>query len=248
VRTFRAVIRFAAFAAATFGLYGFYRVARPFIPNKTYWRQVIFGLWANSFQRISAMRLEISGTPPRPPFFLVSNHLGYADVAALRCAAKGVFVAKGEIISWPVIGTIIRDMGTIFIDRTNRRDIPRAGELIIKRVEAGEGVMIFPEGTNTIGEKILPFHSSFLQFAAESDLPVHYATISYRTPEGEPPAAGTISWGDDKTFFQHMFGLFGVREYTAVIDFGEQSVSGTDRKQLAAELYGRVSEKFDPML
>jgi 1-acyl-sn-glycerol-3-phosphate acyltransferase len=232
---------------ATFGLYGIYRVARPFIPNKIYWRQVIFGLWAKSFKRVSAMRIEIIGTPPRPPFFLVSNHLGYADVAALRCAAKGVFVAKGEIISWPVIGTIIRDMGTIFIDRTNRRDIPRAGELIIDRIDAREGVTIFPEGTNTVGEKILPFHSSFLQFAAGSGLPVHYATISYHTPDGEPPAAGTVSWGDDKTFFQHLWGLFRIRAYTATIVFGSEPVTDTDRKRLAAELYARVSEKFLPM-
>ena len=78
---------------------------------------------------------------------------------------------------------MVRDMGNIFIDRRNRRDIPRAGEEIIQKLSEGEGVIVFPEGTSTKGEDILPFNSSFFEFAARTDLPVSYVSISYRTPE-----------------------------------------------------------------
>ena len=40
------------------------------------------------------------------------------------------------------------------------------------RLDEGEGVMIFPEGTSTKGEEVLPFNSSFMEFAARTDLPV----------------------------------------------------------------------------
>ena len=59
-------------------------------------------------------------------------------------------------------------MGNIYIDRTNRRDIPRAGELVIEALNRGEGVIVFPEGTTTKGDEVLPFNSSFLQFAAQT--------------------------------------------------------------------------------
>jgi 1-acyl-sn-glycerol-3-phosphate acyltransferase len=105
------------------------------------------------------MEIEVIGTPPKPPFFLVTNHLSYVDIGALRSVVKGVFVAKIEVSQWFVAGRIVRDMGIVFIDRKNRRDIPRAGAEIIHRLDEGEGVIVFPEGTSTKGEDILPFNS-----------------------------------------------------------------------------------------
>jgi 1-acyl-sn-glycerol-3-phosphate acyltransferase len=240
-------IKFLAFVAATLGLYSAWFIGRPFIPNKVYWRQLAFGLWTKSFVRISGMDIEIVGRVPHPPFFLVCNHLSYVDIAALRAAVCGVFVAKAEIQSWFLAGRIVRDMGVIFIDRTNRRDIPRAGAQIIERLNAGEGVIVFPEGTSTKGDDVLPFNSSFLEFAARTDLPVSYASITYRTPEGEPSASDMVCWWEDISFVAHMVRLFRLRRFTATITFGEEPVLNVDRKALATELRTRVRETFVPV-
>lgn len=248
MRFVRTLIKTSLFVSATLGLYYFWFFTHFFIPNKIHWRQTIFYYWTLSFVRISGMKLEIVGTPPKPPFFLVSNHLGYADIGALRVAAKGVFVAKKDIDGWFLAGRITRDMGMIFIDRENRRDIPRAGDEIIKRLDAGEGVIVFPEGTSTKGDGVLPFNSSFLQFAAVSGIPVSYATISYSTPVGSVPASIAVCWWDDIGFFAHLWRLFKVREYTAKVTFGEEPISSSDRKLLAGELQQRVEENFVPVL
>jgi 1-acyl-sn-glycerol-3-phosphate acyltransferase len=244
----RATIRLVIFLAATLGLYGLWFVLRIFIPNKTYWRQLAFENWTKCFVVISGMEIEVIGEPPKPPFFLVTNHLSYVDIGALRATVQGVFVAKAEVRNWFLAGRIVRDMGIIFIDRQNRRDIPRAGEEIIQRLNQGEGVVVFPEGTSTKGEDVLPFNSSFFEFASKVDLPVSYASITYRTPPGELPASQTICWWEDITFFKHLFRLFTVRRYTAILDFGDERVVNPDRKQLAAELRQRVMEKFIPVL
>lgn len=244
----RATFRLLLFFIATLGLYALWFVLRIVIPNKIYWRQLAFSSWTKSFVWISGMEIEVIGVPPKPPFFLVTNHLGYVDIAALRATVDGVFVAKVEVRNWFLAGRIVRDMGIIFIDRKNRRDIPRAGEEIIQRLNDGEGVIVFPEGTSTKGEEVLPFNSSFLEFASKTDLPVSYASISYRTPTGEPPASKMICWWEDITFLEHLFRLFTLKRYTAILDFGEESVVNPDRKQLASELHKRVKEKFIPII
>jgi 1-acyl-sn-glycerol-3-phosphate acyltransferase len=248
MRNLRASFRFAAFIIATIVLYVFWWISSFVIPNKLYWRQIAFTYWTLSFVKISGMKIEVIGTPPTPPFFLVSNHLSYVDIAALRAVVTGVFVAKKEIESWFFAGRIVRDMGIVFIDRSNRRDIPRAGEEIVERLEDGEGVIVFPEGTSTKGEEVLHFNSSFFEFAADADIPVSYVTVGYRTPEGEMPASEAVCWWDDTTFMAHMFRLFTVPTYTAILKFGEQPVVNPDRKKLAQELHDRVTDSFIPIV
>ncbi|MGB7202345.1 MAG: lysophospholipid acyltransferase family protein [Pyrinomonadaceae bacterium] len=248
MRTLIAAIRYVKFVSATLGLYSFWFVARVFMRDKIRWRQTIFEAWARSFVSISKMNIVVNGEPPEPPFFLVTNHLSYTDIAAISVIAKGVFVAKAEVESWFLAGRICRDMGTIFIDRKNRRDIPRAGELIVERLDAGEGVIVFPEGTSTEGREVLPFNSSFLEFAARRDLPVSYAAITYTTPEGEPAASKVVCWGENIGFVEHLWQLLKLSNYKAIITFGDAPIVNADRKLLAAELHDRIEEKFAPTL
>lgn len=243
----RAVFRFTAFVASTFGLYGVWFVVAVFRPAGRSWRQWAFYNWARLFVKISGMRVEVVGKPPRAPFFLVCNHLSYTDVPAIRYVLEGVFVAKGEMQNWFLAGRVVNDMGTIFIDRQNRRDILRAGGKIIERLENGEGVIVFPEGTSTKGEAVLPFNSSFLEFAAQKDLPVSFASISYQTPNNSPKPSEAICWWDEKTFAEHLWHLFQLRNFTAVINFGSQPVQNPNRKELAKTLWNNVSESFVPV-
>jgi 1-acyl-sn-glycerol-3-phosphate acyltransferase len=248
MRQLRATIRFAVFFVATIVIYSLWWISSVFIPNKQYWRQLAFGTWTRFFVWISGMQIEVIGTPPKPPFFLVSNHVSYVDVAALRAVVTCVFVAKREVRDWFLAGRIVRDMGIIFIDRSNRRDIPRAGGQLLERLNEGEGVIVFPEGTSTKGEIVLPFNSSFFEFAARTDVPVSYVSLTYRTPEGGMPASDAVCWWDDTTFLAHMFRLFSVPSYTAILNFGNEPVLSTDRKMLANELHRRISESFVPVI
>lgn len=243
-----ATIRFSLFVISTLVTYGVWLVTSFFIPNKIYWRQLAFETWTKSYVLISGMKIEVIGKPPQPPFFLVSNHLSYADIAALRAVVRGVFVAKKEIEDWFLAGRIVRDMGVVFIDRKNRRDIPRAGRMITERLDSGEGVIVFPEGTSTKGEEILPFNSSFMEFAARTNVPVSYVSISYRTPDGGPTASESICWWDDTPFIRHMFRSFMVPRFTAILNFGDEPVLIADRKALAAELHAKVTERFIPVI
>lgn len=244
----RSVIKFTLFFAATILIYSVWLAGNLFIPNKQFWRQIVFRKWSQAFARIANMKIEVIGRPPAPPFFLVSNHLSYTDIPAFRAVIETVFVAKSDIEDWPLAGRMVRDMGAIFINRRNRRDIPRAGREVVRKIEEGEGVIVFPEGTSTKGEEVLPFNSSFLEFAAKNNLPVSYASISYRTPDGAPEAANYVCWWEDISFVEHLLRLFELKEFTAVITFGDAPVVKADRKVLAHELREKVKEKFIPVI
>ncbi len=242
-----ASIRFAVFIFVTLFLYSVWFIGSFVIPNKPFWRQILFRLWAISFIKIAGVEVEVIGTPPRPPFFLVCNHLGYVDIPLLRAIVDAVFVGKKEIKDWFLAGRIVSDMETIFIDRKNHRDILRAGEEILKKLNDGEGVIIFPEGTSSKGEQVLRFNSSFFEFPARMDFPVHYASITYQTPNNHPPANTVCWWGDDN-FLEHILKVLQIPKFRAIVTFGEQPIQNPDRKELAKILHQKVSEIFIPVL
>jgi 1-acyl-sn-glycerol-3-phosphate acyltransferase len=185
------------------------------------------------------MRITVEGVPPKPPFLLVSNHLSYADIVLLATQVDCVFVAKRDVRSWPILGLIIESMGTIFIDRTSRRDVMRVNEQIDRALQAGDGVVLFAEGTSSPGARVLPLKPSLLNLVARKNHPVSYASITYSDP--------AVCWYGDMTFADHFFDLLKLPHFEATLVFGDVPVQETDRK-LARHLHQRIEEKFTPVM
>ena len=133
-------------------------------------------------------------------------------------------------------------------DRASGRDAARVNDLIGRALGEGQGVVLFPEGTSTRGEEVLKFNSSFLEFAAQTDLPVHYVSITYQTPHNTPPANTVCWWMAEDTLVGHMWRLFQIPEFTAIVNFGEAPVQSPNRKELSRRLWEKVREKFIPVL
>ena len=113
---------------------------------------------------------------------------------------------------------------------------------------AGVGVVIFPEGTSTRGEKVLPFRPSLLETAARSGREVCYAALGYRTPPISPPPHLSVCWWGDMMFTPHVWGLLGLRNFRGTIRFGEKPIAETDRKVLAKRLREAVQRRFQPVV
>lgn len=176
--------------------------------------------------------VRVSGPVPEPPFLLVTNHLSYVDILVLASRLPARFVAKAEVRRWPLLGPICRGFGTIFIDRSDRRDIPRVLAEIEQALDRGEGVILFPEGTSSSGESILPFRSPLLALPARLGLPVHAAALRY-----DPPA---VAWWGETSLAPHLLGLFRLERIEASLDFAPEPVTEGDRKKLAERLRDEV--------
>src|SRR5262249_46056827 len=151
-------------------------------------RARVLTFWSRWSARLIGMRIRVRGNPPAAPFFLVSNHLSYVDILAIASQAPCSFIAKAEISSWPIMGRLCLAVGTLVVERESKGDIPRVIARIESTLANGVGVVLFPEATSSKGAEVLPFRPSLLQAAARAKMPVSYASLSYRTAAGEPPA------------------------------------------------------------
>lgn len=212
------------------------------------WRGRIVSRWARGVARLVGMRITVNGTPPSPPFVLVANHLSYLDVILLQTQVQGVFISKAEVKTWPVIGLMTRVAGTLFIDRTSRRDLFRVNALIEEALDRGDGVVVFPEGTSSKGDRVYPFKASLLDLAARQRHAVTWAAIHYQTPPGETLAHLAVCWWGDMTFADHVLNVLKLPFFEAALVFGDKAVQETDRKALARKLTQQVQSYFSPVV
>ncbi len=203
--------------------------------------------WARLCSALCGLEVESSGPVPQPPFFLVSNHLSYLDILVLHQLVDGFFLAKSEISSWPFAGRVARTAGTLFIDRDRQRDLSRVLPEIRTVLDSGHGIIVFPEGTSSKGEEVLPFKPSTFEVAARSQMPVHCVALSYSIPGEDPPAYLTACWWGDMPFFSHLLKLLRVPRIHSRVVFHPEPISGDDRKELAQRAEATVSSCFHPV-
>ena len=82
------------------------------------------------------------------------------------------FVAKGEVQTMPFIGTFVRKLGHFAFDRaSSKARLRQAGEMV-RALQDGESIFLFPEGTFTSAPAIRPFHLGAFKAAASVGCPI----------------------------------------------------------------------------
>jgi 1-acyl-sn-glycerol-3-phosphate acyltransferase len=203
--------------------------------------------WASNCLRIMGFRLNIDGTPPEPPFLLVSNHVSYVDILLIGSQVDGTFLSKSEVGDWPVVGELLKTAGTLLITRQSKRQLPEVIEKIEGVLAEESGVVVFPEGTTFNGAEVHRFGASLLEPAARDEIPVAYATLTYRTPDGVIPATESVCWYGNMDFGPHVLRLLGLPYVEAQLEFGPERIVERERKMLARRLQEAVTARFRPV-
>jgi len=144
--------------------------------------------WSAGLLAILSIRLRYSGELPvdkAKPVMLVANHVSWLDVYSLITICPSRFVAKSEIRTWPLLGWLSQNVGTLFIERTKRRDTARINQDIGNALTAGDWVTVFPEGTTSDGTTLKHFHASLLQSAVAVEASLYPVAIRYYDVSGE---------------------------------------------------------------
>jgi len=138
--------------------------------------------WSKQLLKIFHIQLRVVGANKlvSTPYLLASNHISWLDIHVINAFKPVRFVAKSEVRAWPVFGWMAVQLGTVFI----RRDSARHARQVVDQMAAvlkAESVCIFPEGTSTAGESVLPFKPNLFESAILAKVPVTPVAIAYRS-------------------------------------------------------------------
>lgn len=112
--------------------------------------------------RVAGALVKKIGVPLRRDVFFIANHVSWLDILALAGASGTAFVAKHEIGEVPAIGWLCRLNHTVFVKRENRLGVAEQINALREALQDNWSITVFPEGTTTDGQSLLPFKTSML--------------------------------------------------------------------------------------
>ena len=204
-------------------------------------RELRIQVWSTKMLACLAITLVVKGQRViTGPMLLMANHISWLDITALHAARFCRFVSKADIKQWPVIGTLATGVGTLFIERESRRDAMRVVHHMTERLRAGDVIGVFPEGTTSDGQSLLPFHANLFQAAIAADAPVQPVALQF-----VDQATGQISlapcYVGDETLWRSLWRTLCTPGIAVVITFGApQLAQGRDRRAWALALKGDI--------
>jgi 1-acyl-sn-glycerol-3-phosphate acyltransferase len=255
-RKIKGVVRLAAFGFLVFGLTPFFAVSRLMFWLDPYRMPRVLYL---NVCRLLGMRVRVHGRIARHgPVLFMANHTSYLDVPALGSVVPAFFVAKSDVAHWPVFGPLTRLYRTVFVERKATRAAAQR-DVIRPMLERGTSLVIFPEGTSSDGQRVLPFKSSLFGLAegllpSGGEVRVQPVSIVCTRMGGLPVNQGDrafYAWFGDMDFLPHLWRAFQQAHFTVDIIFHPPTsiaAHGNDRKELAKACQAAVAHGVEQAL
>jgi len=133
--------------------------------------------WARSAVGLSGVRLRVEGLDRLPvsgPIVVVANHASFADSILLTAALppRFGFAAKRELAASALLGSALRRLGAVFIERFDAAGGVEDTGALEARARAGDPLVVFPEGSFRRAPGLLPFKLGAFVVAAHTGAPI----------------------------------------------------------------------------
>ncbi|WP_280426847.1 lysophospholipid acyltransferase family protein [Nocardia carnea] len=159
------------------------------------------------------------------------GHIGWADIIVLASVQPLAFVARADLIDWPLLGRLARIMRVVPIERERLRKLPEVVEQVGQRLAAGERIGFFPEGTTWCGRAYGKLRPAIFQAAVDTATPVQPVRLRYLDPHGNRSTVPGFV-GDD-TLVGSVARVLRARGLTAEVVLAPVESPGGDRIDLA---------------
>jgi 1-acyl-sn-glycerol-3-phosphate acyltransferase len=189
------------------------------------------------------------GQLERGGYVIIANHVSYVDGIVLGSIFPIIFVSKREVKKWPVVGQWNVLCGTIFINRQRKNKVGALIREMTGKLKHEANILLFPEGTSTNGEKMLPFQTVPLAAPLRSRSIIVPATVTYKAINDQPvtPAnRDSVYWYGDMDFVTHFWKFLGLRGIEVLVTIQPKiecfryADNSAGRKKLAEDCYNRV--------
>ncbi len=200
----RQATRAGGFVAATTAMLPVFAAHLHRVPHeqKLLVRDLWVRRWARALLELFDIELVIRGSVPPPTRaggrgrLIVANHRSAIDVGVMLSTFGGTLVSRADLASWPIVGRAAKSVGTVFVDRSSIQ----SGALVVRelerRLEDGETIGIFPEGTTFAGDDVHAFHRGAFIAALNAKAEVLPVGLAY-------PASSGAAFVDE-TFLAHL--------------------------------------------
>jgi len=189
------------------------------------------------------------GQLERGGYVIIANHVGYIDGIVLGSIFPIVFVSKKEVRSWPIVGQWNILCGTIFIDRQHKEQVGVMVQEMSRKLQQEANILLFPEGTSTNGEQMLPFQTVPLAAPLRSRSVIVPTTLVYRSIDDAPVGPANrdlIYWYGEMDFMTHFWKLLALRSIDVLVTIQPKlecfhyQDNSAGRKKLAEDCYDRI--------
>lgn len=200
--------------------------------------------WSAKTLRILGITLTVSGQARSGGHLLVANHVSWLDIAAVHAVLpQARFVSKADVKHWPVVGALVVGAGTLFIERTSKRDALRVVHQTAEALTNGDCVAVFPEGTTGAGPELLPFHANLLQAAIATEAPVLPVVLRWHEPGQRFSAAAQFI--GSTTLVQSLWRIASARGLGLDLQLlPGVATHGQDRRALGETLRGVIGTRL----
>jgi 1-acyl-sn-glycerol-3-phosphate acyltransferase len=140
------------------------------------WRRALTRQLARLWLWLAGIRLTVRGADllPEGSCVLIANHSSYLDGVVMKAALppRFSFVIKREASSMPIMGFLLRRIGSEFVDRHTKGGRQRDAKRVVRRAEQGHSLVFFPEGTFDAVIGLKRFHIGAFVAAARGGMPL----------------------------------------------------------------------------
>jgi len=171
--------------------------------------------------RIIGMRVKVTGAIENGGGILIaSNHVSWLDIVSVSSVGPISFIAKKQVDTWPFFGLLARLQETVYVERERRSKTAEQRDVIKERLGRGDTIVLFPEGTSSDGNRVLPFKSALLSAAegaikgkdgVERPIRVQPMSVAYTRLQGLPmnrEFRPFFAWYGDMDLVPHLWEAF----------------------------------------
>ena len=134
-------------------------------------------LWCRMALAVCGLRPRVTGIEHLDGLgaaILASNHASYIDSVVLVATIPTDFrfLAKRRLANYPVIGTVIRRVGHVTIEKATVAQQLSGADVLARLLREGRQMLVFPEGTFFRPPELLPFRLGAFKAAVDTGRPI----------------------------------------------------------------------------